>query len=377
MTIGRTVLLLIGLVVGVLPAPAQTVAPTDTMATPAVAMTLWPPELLALGYVWTPQFSLSSNSGVGLGAETLVPYVVTDHSGTPPSAVELLVQGTTKGQWRVNLENDLRWGGERYHLRARADWDDFAREFYGLGPVADTSDPDVYRPGSLFLYLEGSVQLTGHVSVGPRVEAHRQNLRQVAPDGTLAATADRGLEPGWAMGYGLIASYDTRDCVLHSCRGVYLQGMTMTFPERPGDHGFQINNLDLRGYLPVGARQTLAAQVLYYGVSGEPPFWRLASLGGRDHTRAYGRDRWLDEALITAQVECRWRTWARLGLVGFVGVAAIASEPTAWQAKYLRPTLGLGLRLYRGGDAAPVPVRLDLAVGYQSVRAILTVGEAF
>ncbi len=357
-------------------ASAQAPAGPDSTAESAVAVQLWPPEITTLGSVWTPQMSYSSNSGLGLGLETLRPFRLEDDSRGSPSTLSLYVQGTTRGQWRVDTACDLRWGRGAYHVRLRFEHDDHVREFYGLGPGSDTDDPDVYRPGSTFGYVEGKIGVGDHLAVGPRLEAHRQTVHDVPPGGRLAGQIERGLDGGWALGYGLVAEYDTRDCRLRACRGVYLQGMAMTFPERLGDYPFQVNNLDLRGYLPLGRGSTMAVQLFYYGVDGEPPFWRLAAVGGRAHTRAYARDRWLDEHLVAGQVEWRWRPWRRIGIAAFAGLATVAPQPSRWRARYLRSTLGAGLRLFRG-ETSPVPIRLDLALGYQSLRAVLAVGEAF
>ncbi|MBD3220413.1 hypothetical protein GF314_04150 [bacterium] len=357
-------------------AAAQATADPDSTVEEPVAVQLWPPEVTTLGSVWTPQMSYSTNSGVGFGLETLRPFRIEDDRRGSPSTLSFYVKGTTRGHWRVNTACDLRWGRDTYHLRLRFEHDDHAREFYGLGPGSDTDDPDVYRPGSSFGYIEGTVGVGDHLALGPRFEAHHQTVHDVPPDGRLASQVARGLDGGWALGYGLVANYDTRDCRLRACRGVYLQGMALTFPGRPGDHAFEVGNLDLRGYLPLANGSTLAAQLFYYGVGGEPPFWRLAAIGGRDHTRAYARDRWLDEHLLAGQVEWRWRPWRRIGVVAFAGLATVAPEPSLWRARYLRPTLGAGMRLFRDATS-PVPIRLDLALGYQSVRAVLAVGEAF
>ena len=61
----------------------------------------------------------------------------------------------------------------------------------------------------------------------------------------------------------------------------------------------------------------------------------------------------------------------------FGGVAVVGEDVGSLQARYLRPSVGIGLRLYTERGPEAVPVRLDLAVGYQAVRASVGIGEAF
>lgn len=344
---------------------------------PIVDVSLWPPEVTTLGAVWTPQVRYNDRIGLGLGAETLLAYRADGAADARLSSLSLYAMRTTKGQWRLNLANDLRWGGDRYYLRCRFDHDDLARQYFGIGPTSSGSDPEVYRPGSTLIYVEGRRSVSRRLSLGPRVEVQRHQVRRATPGGELDGHDVRGTEAGWATGAGVAASYDTRDCLLHACRGIYLQAMTMTFLADVGDHRFQLLNLDLRGYWPIDDRQTLAGQIFYYGVSGEPPFWRLASLGGRTHSRAYSRDRWLDEVLVTGQLEWRRRLGRRLGVVPFAGAAVIDRGPDTMRWSNVRPTLGLGLRVFTSKAKPAVPVRLDLAVGYRHWRVELAVGEAF
>lgn len=352
-------------------------APPDTSAAPLVDVSLWPPELTTLGAAWSPQVRINDRIGWGVGAEILVPYRLAPDPASPVSSVSCYLMWTTKGQWRANLANDLYWGQGRYYARARLDHDDLARRFFGIGPMASGADADVYRPQSTLAYVEGSRELGGGLAAGLRLEGHRQAIHDVEPGSGLARADLRGREAGWVVGGGFIASYDRRDCRLQPCRGLYAQAMGLAFLDRLGDHAFQIFNLDLRGYASVGREQTLAAQLFYYGVAGDPPFWRLASLGGRDHSRAYDRDRWLDDVLASAQVEWRWRFSPRLGVASFAGAAVVGAGVSDLRADHLRPSLGIGLRAYPGLERATVPVRLDLAIGHREWRAILAVGEAF
>ena len=358
-------------------AAAQDAAPPDTTASSRLSVSLWPPEFTTLGMVWTPQGRFNDRIGLGLGAETLIAYRKRGVGEVPPSTLKLFVMGTTRNQWRVNVANDIHWQGGRNHARVRIDHDNLARRFFGLGPASVGTDPESYQPQSTLVYGEATLGVTEHLAVGPRVELHHQAIHNVRDGHDQPGDTVRGTPAGLVSGAGLVFGLDTRDCRLRTCRGVHLQGMAMAFLDGVGDHRFQVLNLDLRGYLPLAREQVLAVQIFYYGVSDNPPFWRLASLGGRAHSRAYSRDRWLDEHLGAFQVEWRWRVRGRFGVTPFAGAALVNHRLSEVHWSHLKPSLGLGLRLYPRGDGPPVPVRLDLAVGHRHLRAVLAVGEAF
>lgn len=362
--------------VGLAPAAARHVATPDTTGSARLGVSLWPPEITTLGMVWTPQVRINRRMGVGLGAETLITYRKTGRGDTPPSTFELFAMGTTRNQWRVNASNDVDWQGGRNHARVRVDHDNLARRFWGVGPDTDGSDPEVYRPQSTLLYGEATLGLTEHLRVGPRLELHHQAVHAIE-DGEGQDDTVRGTPAGLVTGAGVVFAHDTRDCRVHACRGLFIQGMAMAFMDGVDDGRFQVLNLDARVYLPLARGSTLAVQGFYYGVTDDPPFWRLASLGGRDHSRAYSRDRWLDEHLAAVQMEWRWRVKGRFGVTPFAGAALVNHALNEVHWSHLKPSVGLGLRLYPKGDGPQVPVRLDLAVGHRHARVVLAVGEAF
>ncbi len=120
----------------------------------------------------------------------------------------------------------------------------------------------------------------------------------------------------------------------------------------------------------------LATQVFIFDVPDNPPFWRLASLGGRSHTRGYRRDRFLDHLLVSAQAELRFPHWKRIGVTSFLGWAAVAPGWRTLQAKYMRPTAGIGLNLHYGARNAIV-ARFDTAVGHEGLEFEFSLSDAF
>ncbi len=338
----------------------------------------FPPAVSTYGLVWVPIGTASESRGLGGGLKTVLPYQLEGDPDSPASELALEFLVTLEGQQRLELTSDLLWDAGRNYVRLRLDYDGLARRFYGLGPAADQDDREYYKPHQLLSYVEGARQLGGGVAVGPRFEVHRQMISDIDRGGVLdcghVCTAFDVTE----IGAGGIFRVDRRDVRYWPTRGLFLQGQLMAFSHGLGGaHDFTVFNADLRGYWSPAPHQVLAGQLFYYGVNGQPPFWRLASLGGRHHSRAYVRDRWLDRVMTAAQVEWRWRARQRVGMTVFGGVAVVGEDVASLRARYLRPSVGLGLRVYTGRGPEAVPLRLDLAFGYQAARVSVGIGEAF
>jgi len=352
-------------------------APADTTDAP-LAVQLFPPAFSTYGLIWVPTGTASESRGLGGGLKTVLPFALEGDPDSPASELALEFLVTLKGQQRLELTSDLVWDAGRNYVRLRLDYDGLARRFYGLGPVADRDDREYYKPHQLLGYAEAARRLGSGVAVGPRFEVHRQVISDIDRGGVLdCGQVCTGFDVT-EVGAGGIFRVDRRDVRYWPTRGIFLQGQLMAFShELGGAHDFTVFNADLRGYWSPAPRHVLAGQLFYYGVNGQPPFWRLASLGGRHHSRAYVRDRWLDRVITASQVEWRWRARQRLGMTVFGGVAVVGEDVDSLRARHLRPSVGIGLRVYTERGPEAVPLRLDLAFGYQSVRASVGIGEAF
>ncbi len=365
------------LAVAARPARTDAAAPPDTTDA-LLEVQLFPPEVSTYGLVWVPTGTLSESRGPGGGLKTVLPFQLAGAPRSPASELALEFLVTLKGQQRLELTSDLFWDRGRNYLRLRLDYDGLARRFHGLGPHAAEDDREDYKPHQLLVYAEAARRLGAGLALGPRAEVHRQVISDIDRGGVLDCGGICNAFDVTEVGAGGIFRWDRRDLRYWTTEGVFLQGQLMAFSHALGGaHDFTVFNADLRGYWSPRRGQVLAGQLFYYGVNGQPPFWRLASLGGRHHTRAYPRDRWLDRVMTAAQVEWRWRVRPRWGLVLFGGAAVVGQDAASLRARDLRPSLGLGLRLFTERGREAVPVRADLGLGYRSVRLSVGIGEAF
>jgi outer membrane protein assembly factor BamA len=382
---GRPAILAGLIVVAAVVASAQTAEP-DTAATwqpdlakPDLAIQIWPPKVRAYGLVWLPNGTASDRTGLGAGLDTVVPYRIKNDRESLTSELAFSFTGTTKGQWRVGARTDLHWNENRNFAAFGIGYDDLDREFFGIGPAAEESGREYYGPRHFAVVLESTWRFAGsNLAVGPRLEYQHHDARDLDADGQLASGAVPGVTGGAISGLGLALTWDRRDDRYRPSSGWYVRSRLMHFDatgSSVADHWR--SHLDLRGYQSLAPAHVLAWQAYTEDAGDGAPFWDLASLGGDARSRAYPLNRWLDETLVVAQAEWRWTFAQRWGAVAFGGAAVVAESFGTLQARYLRPSLGVGLRYLTEQRGEVVPLRLDLAAGYQSWRVSVGIGEAF
>jgi len=108
---------------------------------------------------------------------------------------------------------------------------------------------------------------------------------------------------------------------------------------------------------------------------GRVPFYDLCSLGGTDAFRGYNITQFLDNALVSAQVEYRKRLGKRIGVVAFGGVGAVGDAFDTLDD--VGSAVGLGLR-YRVSQKFPVDFAVDGSVSEGGDGLLyISVGQRF
>jgi len=216
------------------------------------------------------------------------------------------------------------------------------------------------------------------MAVGPRLEYQHHNATSFEEGGQLETGEVLGTTGGAVIGLGLALDWDHRDNRYQPSEGWYIQSRIMQFVGTNSDgYNFLLGSLDWRAYRRMASAHILAGQIFVEGANDGTPYWRLPSLGGESYARAYSRDRWLDDTLVAAQGEWRWQAMRRWGAVAFAGAGVVDDDLRSLQFKYLRPSVGVGIRYFtvKGDDL--VPIRLDFAVGYDNWRFSFGISEAF
>lgn len=356
--------------------PVDAWAQADSTATPASRSRLFPPRLVGKGYVVLPKLYYSSETSLGIGGELLRPFRL-GNGRSHESEVALRGRYTLEHQALLELRTDLYWADGDWSLTAKTGYDGLALRFWGLGPDSPSEDEEVYRPQRLLAYVEMSRIVFDELRVGVRLEVENFLLLERETAGLLDVDPPRGARNSTVAGAGLLFVRDTRDDRRSPRRGAIIQGFALWFDEEFGsDFDFNNYNFEYRRFFPLPGDHVLATQLFLYSARGAPPFWRLAALGGRHHTRGYRKARYLDRILMAFQLEYRSPFWWRLGTVGFAGLGDVAEDFHLFELENMRPTVGGGLRA-RITERDDILLRADVAVGQGSLRFYFSLGQAF
>ncbi len=278
--------------------------------------------------------------------------------------------------FELSYENFGMHGG-RFLLAAEGTWfkNAFTR-FFGFGSNSSQQNETNYTS------REGVIKLSAGVKVWPNASIlFTQRYRDVqVEDGVIPSLPQTrtlfptvtGLEGAQILGQRLTFLYDTRDSQLTPTKGtsVVLYGeFNWNLIHAKPDRWFRYG-LDARHLIPhVQGRAVFVPRFLVEAISGqEVPFYERAILGGENTLRAFGENRFIDNALLLLNVEERLQilrtqifgTLIELELATFLDVGQVMSNFESMRLQQFQLNPGIGVRLL----ARPyLTVRMDFAYG--------------
>lgn len=364
------------------PAQPESEGPGDAgVDTDAKSGFIWvPPSGFYGNWVFLLEAYYSGLDGFGIGAQAQRPFTVPLLSGYADSDIEFQVSGRIYEDFHGSLRAtvDATFDEMRWSVRGNFDHSTRLREFWGVGNDLPDSNREEYRPRNLRTYFE-CLRNIDRLRIGIRLEFQDYQYLELK-DGGLLDTGDYvGVRSTGesAAGIGLTWDYDGRDDRYAPTRGWRIRGNVMGFDVyRKGESMFLNSNVDVRTYLSTSPRNVFAFQWFAFGVHGTAPLWRYAAIGGREHTRGYSRNRYLDQKMTAIQGEWRRHLYRRVGLQIFAGTALVAPSWRRARIRNQHPTIGAGLSVVIP-QVSSLAIRGDLAFGDESVHARLDLGLAF
>lgn len=279
-------------------------------------------------------------------------------------------------QYNILLKPEIYLKNNSLCLSGSIRYDRSPQNFYGIGNDTPITDGEKYTPRTFAFQLGVKRRVVGPVFGGLHFEFEQAVMEKIEPGGLLASGQYTGSQGGMLAGIGASLDWDTRDAVLFPRRGMYFQVQGDSFGALAGsDFTFSRVRFDFRDYVSLGTDRVLVLQAFLVSVFGDPPFYKLALLGGDSLLRGYYRGRFRDKGLALVQAEFRTLISQRIGVVGFAGVADVFPGIGHFKVEKLKYSIGTGLRYVINREGATV--RLDLAWGKASFGLYATAQEAF
>jgi outer membrane protein assembly factor BamA len=245
----------------------------------------------------------------------------------PASTLPLLAAVTSDKEFGIESTPEIFLPGKAYwlvfDLSARLVPD---QSFFGMGNDTRAEDEESYRETVLGLDSSWRGRIVDGLYLGVAQTLQWRRVRDVDPDGLLAAARPPGIEGGVTSGLGPELVYDTRDNTFAPLRGSYIVFAIPVHGTTIGSEWtFTRLTLDARHYQAIpGGRHVLAFHLLFDAVLGTAPFDRQAELASATALRGYLRGRFRDRRALSFEIEYRFPIYWRFGGALFVGVGQVA-----------------------------------------------------
>ena len=299
---------------------------------------------------------------------------------TRTSNMPLGITYTLNHQLLLNSGYEIFFNQERYMLTGNFRIKLFPQFYYGVGRDTPESNEELYSFNQVLVEPILLKQIGfRHLFLGAGVRYNYVgNLQFEGEESALENSGLPGALGSTSVGAELALVYDSRDNILTAHQGWFAE-LTHGFYGKAlgGTHEFQLTRLDLRKFIPMNKkRHILAFQLVGTFSFQDVPLSELSALGGKDIMRGYYEGRYLDNHLIAAQTEYRFRLYQRLGAVVFAGAGDVAHRVEDFRLSNFRPSVGAGLR-FLIDRTEDLNLRFDYGVGTRTQNYYFKIAEAF
>lgn len=331
-------------------------------------------------YRFYPTLAYAPETGFEFGLSSLLLFQAKNDTLNRLSEVQAFGFFTVKGQYGLWIDNAIYGDRDNWFLLGRMRFQKFPLLYYGIGPETLGKEPALIDANYLLFRQRVLRKIVPNLFIGPELDY--QQLYNTAFKQPAEHLYEKPLGTDGTINVGLGAAlvFDNRHNVLNVRKGLFGELSFLNYaPGLGSQYAFRGINLDLRSYRPTGPRNVLALQVYGNFFRGNIPFNQLALMGGEMIMRGYYTGRYRDKNMLAAQVEHRWLPFGfskRFGAVAFAAAAAVAPDFGAFNAKYIRPSGGVGLR-YLLFPKKDIYLRFDVGFSEDGPSFYLFTGEAF
>lgn len=300
---------------------------------------------------------------LGFGAGVMTTWFIPGAFSDRPSNVILYGIYTTRKQTILGASQELHFADDRHVFSQELRYIDWPDRFYGIGNATRASDREDYTDHYTQLETEYDLRLVSRLYAGVRHQFRASQTQELEADGVLAGERPLGVGSVLFSGVGPVLLWDTREGLFWPRGGSLLRAdVTLHRPWLGADFSAELLRADLRHYQPLWFEHVLAMRFVMQGVTGEPPFQLLPSLGGSSLFRGWFLGRLRDRVLGASELEYRAPLTERWSMVGFGSLGRVAPRFAALDPRSLRAAGGVGVRFALRPETR-ANFRLDVAYG--------------
>lgn len=329
-------------------------------------------KAIDLSFAVYPSYSNESSFGLGGMVSGLYRIDKTD-SILHPSDVKLLAGVSLTGQYNVSIEGHNFF--DRYQrLNYKVEFQNRPLNFWGISYDACCHNPmSTYTRQGLSLEADYTYMVYPNLYVGCALDVRYNYLSKIADVAYLQGQN----EWYYFTGIGASITYDTRNSLTNPTQGVHIMLKEMVYPGFVGTAGKSIFSTTFIGnyYQRMWKGSVLAFDV-YGEYNGENVPWPLRpELGeGSSRMRGFYRGRYIDNNMLSGQVELRQHIYKRFGAVVWVGCGSVFPSFKELKGSDFLLNYGLGVRFEFKHN---INFRVDYGFGKEMGGFVITLAEAF
>jgi hypothetical protein len=249
--------------------------------------------------------------------------------------------------------------------------------FYGIGNDTINKNPSTLMSRYFKIGGEFTKAFSEIHFLGIKFEYLIQNFTDI--QGNVLNTIIEGYNGGNSFGLGPIYKFDSRNNVNFPTKGCLVQASAVySFMLDNSAKKFALYSVDYRTYLTIIKTYILAFQALVATSTGDVPFYKLPSIGGKYNLRGISNKfMYIDKNEWFVQTEIRKTIYKRLGAVAFGGIGNVFALWNNDIFNHTKTVYGFGAR-YQILPHDKMNLRFDYAFGPNGDHGIYaTIREAF
>lgn len=293
---------------------------------------------------------------------------------SPASQVQFGAAYTQNKQILIYLPFSLFWNERKHVAYGEMGYNRYSYNFFGASDLG-TNQAQNYDANFFRLRLNYLREYKNRWYIGGRIWYEDYEISSNEP-GLIGEQIIRGDDGGRVLGFGLILNQDKRDNVFFPRKGHYIELVSHPDFTPISDFNFWRNRADFRLYSSLSKKLVWANQFFADLVSGSPPFFSMAMLGGQSRMRGMFEGRYRDRNALLFQSELRADIYKRFGAVAFISAGNVAFQSSEFAINKAVFAGGAGLRCVLDKEKH-LNLRLDFAASRDHRDFYFTIGEAF
>ena len=297
-------------------------------------------------FLLAPEFGRSPQTGFYTGIYYLQLFKMKGDTDSRTSNIETYSNVTEKNQYYLTLNNTVLFDKEKYFWRGNTYVSKFNEEFFGIGNDINVHQYEVINFNYFNTLQRVTRNIRPHMFVGLQGQFNKTFNLSYDKGGLLDESTAYGKGGSQNLGVGPVFLYDSRDHVIYTRTGTYLDVSAMLFQKALGSqYPFTNMIIDFRKFIKFYKNNVVCFQTLINYNWGNVPFRQLALMGGDVMMRGYYPGIYRDNFMMAQQIELRIPVYKIFGIVLFAAAAEVQHTIQAFNWQDIKYTYGIGLRV--------------------------------